>query len=336
MALQIADGSKGGPVSTKTILPSPGAPAESAAMTSERADAPQRPRSVVRAARAVYGHLRIISSDPLGLVGLVIVIFFVLVGTFGSHFAPYGPFDYVQLPTGRVARLAPPSWAYPFGTNYIGQDVLSQTIHGTAITLIVGLCSGLLIGIIGTAVGVFSGYYGGWIDGALMRIVDIFMGIPTLPFAILFVALTEPKMSTIVLIFVILFWRTSARAVRSSVLTLKERQYVKAARAAGAGDLRIMWVHIMPNVLPLAFLYVVFGTGSAILAEASLSFLGLGDPTVVTWGQMINLAFKSAAIREAWWWVMPPCFSLIAFLSAVFFIGRAYEEKLNPRLRRGA
>jgi peptide/nickel transport system permease protein len=284
----------------------------------------------------LWGQVRIITSDSLGLAGLLILIFFVLVGAFGVHFAPHDPFEYISLPDGNLARLLPPSRDFPFGTNDTGQDVLSQMLYGTLVTLLIGLSAGLLIGTIGTAVGVMAGYYGGWIDIVLMRIVDIFMGIPTLPFAILFVALTQPKMSTIVLIFVLLFWRTSARAIRSQVLTLRERQYVRAARVAGAGDLRIMVVHILPNVMPLAFLYVVFGAGSAVLAEASLSFIGLGDPMVITWGQMINTAFKAAAIRDAWWWVIPPSLGLILFLSGVFFIGRAYEERLNPRLRRNS
>jgi peptide/nickel transport system permease protein len=288
------------------------------------------------AGASAWEQVRIITSDPLGLIGFAILIFFVLVGVIGVHFAPHGPFEYISLPDGSLARLQPPSAAFPFGTNDTGQDVFSQMLYGTLVTLLLGLSAGLLIGTIGTAVGVLAGYYGGWVDMVLMRIVDIFMGIPTLPFAILFVALTEPKISTIVTIFVLLFWRTSARAIRSSVLTLRVRQYVSAARVACAGDLRIMFVHILPNVMPLAFLYVVFGAGSAVLAEASLSFIGLGDPMVITWGQMINMAFKAAAIREAWWWVIPPSLGLILFLSGVFFIGRAYEERLNPRLRRNS
>ncbi|MCC6775824.1 MAG: ABC transporter permease, partial [Hyphomicrobiales bacterium] len=255
---------------------------------------------------ALWEQVRIISSDALGLAGLAILVFFTLVGTIGLYFAPHDPFEYLNLANGDLARLLPPSRDFLLGTNFVGQDVLSQMLYGTLVTLLMGLTSGLLIGTIGTAVGVLSGYYGGWVDNLLMRIVDIFMGVPTLPFAILFVALTEPKMSTIIVIFVLLFWRTSARAIRSSVLTLKERQYVKAAHVAGASNLRIMMVHILPNVLPLAFLYVVFGAGAAVLAEASLSFIGLGDPMAITWGQMINMAFKTAAIRDAWWWVLPP------------------------------
>jgi peptide/nickel transport system permease protein len=279
-------------------------------------------------------HAGIMRSDPFGLAGTTIVGFFVLVALAAPLLAPYNPYTYQYLPNGALARMQPPSASFMLGTNYYGQDVLSQLIRGSTVTLLVGLLSGLFIGFAGTAVGMLAGYFGGFVDDLLMRIVDVFMGVPTLPFAIVVMAVTGPSIEHVIFVITFLFWRTSARVVRSSVLTLRELGYMRAARVAGAGHLRMLLVHVLPNVLPLTFLYVVFGAGAAVLTEASLSFLGLGDPFVVSWGQMLYFAFTTASIRVAWWWVLPPALCLIAFMSGLYFIGRAYEEYLNPRLRR--
>jgi peptide/nickel transport system permease protein len=283
---------------------------------------------------ALAHQLSILREDPFGLAGASIVGFFIVVALAAPLLAPYNPYAYQYLPNGTLARMLPPSSTFLLGTNYYGQDVLSQLIRGSTVTLLVGLLSGVFIGFFGTAVGMVAGYFGGLIDDALMRVVDIFMGVPTLPFAIVVVAIAGPSIDHIILVITLLFWRTSARVVRSSVLTLRELGYMRAARVAGASHLRMLLVHVLPNVLPLTFLYIVFGAGAAVLTEASLSFLGLGDPFVVSWGQMLYFAFTTAAIRVAWWWVLPPALCVIAFMSGLYFIGRAYEEYLNPRLRR--
>jgi peptide/nickel transport system permease protein len=277
-----------------------------------------------------------LSADSFGLVGAVIVGFFVIVALAAPLLAPYNPYAYQYTPTGALARMQPPSASFLLGTNYYGQDVLSQLIRGSTVTLLVGLLSGVFIGFFGTAVGMIAGYFGGFVDDALMRVVDVFMGVPTLPFAIVVVTIAGPSIEHIIFVVTLLFWRTSARVIRSSVLTLRELGYMRAARVAGASHVRMLLVHVLPNVLPLTFLYVVFGTGAAVLTEASLSFLGLGDPFVVSWGQMLYFAFTTASIRVAWWWVLPPALCVIAFMSGLYFIGRAYEEYLNPRLRRRA
>jgi peptide/nickel transport system permease protein len=270
------------------------------------------------------------------MAGAILVGFFVVVALAAPLLAPYNPYAYQYLANGTLARMQPPSATFLLGTNYYGQDVLSQLIRGSTVTLLVGLLSGVFIGFVGTAVGMVAGYFGGLVDDALMRVVDVFMGVPTLPFAIVVVTVAGPSIEHIIFVITLLFWRTSARVVRSSVLTLRELGYMRAARVAGASHLRMLLVHVLPNVLPLTFLYVVFGAGAAVLTEASLSFLGLGDPFVVSWGQMLYFAFTTASIRVAWWWVLPPALCVIAFMSGLYFIGRAYEEYLNPRLRRRA
>ena len=279
---------------------------------------------------------RVIGADPLGLAGAIILGFFIFVALAAPLLAPYNPYAYQYLPDGSLARMQPPSASFLLGTNYFGQDVLSQLIRGSTVTLLVGLLSGLFIGVAGTTVGLVAGYFGGFVDDLLMRVVDVFMGVPTLPLAIVIVTVAGPSIEHIIFVITFLFWRTSARVVRSSVLTLREMGYLRAARVAGASHLRILLVHLLPNVLPLTFLYVVFGAGAAVLTEANLSFLGLGDPFVVSWGQMLYFAFATASIRVAWWWVLPPALCVIAFLSGLYFVGRACEEQLNPRLRRRA
>jgi peptide/nickel transport system permease protein len=285
---------------------------------------------------AINRQVRILRADPFGLAGAVIVGFFIVVALAAPLLAPYNPYAYQYLPNGALARMQPPSATFLLGTNYYGQDVLSQLIRGSTVTLLVGLLSGVFIGFFGTAVGMVAGYFGGFVDDLLMRVVDIFMGVPTLPFAIVVVTVAGPSIEHIIFVITLLFWRTSARVIRSSVLTVRELGYMRSARVAGASHLRMLLIHVLPNVLPLTFLYVVFGAGAAVLTEASLSFLGLGDPFVVSWGQMLYFAFTTASIRIAWWWVLPPALCVIAFMSGLYFIGRAYEEYLNPRLRRRA
>jgi peptide/nickel transport system permease protein len=189
--------------------------------------------------------------------------------------------------------------------------------------------------VISTLFGVVSGYFGGYIDDALMRVTDIALSIPTLPFAIVAVGLLGPSVTNIILIITLLFWRNGARIIRSAVLTERERVYVKWARAAGASHLHVIVRHILPNVFRVVFLWVTMSVAFAILTEASLSFIGLGDPSVISWGQMLNTAFASGNLRTAWWWVAPPSIALVALISSLYLIGRAFEEQANPRLRRG-
>ena len=177
---------------------------------------------------------------------------------------------------------------------------------GTRQTVLVGFVTAILIGFIGTNVGLISGYFGGVVDEVLMRITDFFYAIPFLPFMMVMVALIDRSLPVIIGSMAFIFWRTAARVVRAQVLTLKTRPYVLAARASGAGHLRIMYVHILPNVLPLGLLYLIFGAAWAILTESSLSFIGLGDPNHLSWGLMLNQAFVTGSIRYAWWWVVPP------------------------------
>jgi peptide/nickel transport system permease protein len=277
---------------------------------------------------------RIIFRDSMGKIGGCIIIFFVLIAIFAPLISPDGPFKVYRSADGRLTKLAPPSSEHWFGTDTSARDVFDQTVWGTRVAVSIGLISALCVTFIGSNIGIISGYYGGKIDDVLMRITDVAYGIPFLPLCILLVAFMRPSIWNILLAIVILFWRTSARVIRSQVLSLKERPFIWSAKAAGAGDLRIMYLHIAPNVLPLSLLYLALGVGWAVMTEASLSFLGLGDPMTMSWGYMLYNAFQSAAMRSAWWWIIPPGTSIALLVVSCFLVGRAYEEIVNPRLRR--
>ncbi|GEM_PF-165807 len=234
-----------------------------------------------------------------------------------------------------VNELAPPSREHLFGTTHLGRDIWSQVIYGSRTALMVGIIAALMVNLLGFTVGLISGYYRGGVDSFLMRVVDIMYGMPLEPFAIVLVLIFGPGLWIIILAIGLLTWRTNARVIRSQVLSLVERPFIKAARISGASHLRIMLVHIAPNVLPLAFLQLAVAMGYAITAEATLSFLGLGPPRVYSWGTILHAARLSGAWRTAWWWIIPPGVFISATVVSVFLISRAVEVWTNPRLRGG-
>ena len=158
--------------------------------------------------------------------------------------------------------------------------------------------------------------------------------LPFLPFALVVISIVQPSIGLIIILVIAFLWRTTARVIRSQVLTLRERPFVLAARAAGLSELAILFRHVAPNVLPLSFLYVAIGVQAGVMSEAALSFLGFGDPNVMSWGLMLNDAFRAGAMRSAWWWVLPPGICLSILVISTFMVTRAYEELVNPRLRK--
>ncbi|MGI6517865.1 MAG: ABC transporter permease subunit [Bacillota bacterium] len=223
------------------------------------------------------------------------------------------------------------------GTDHMGSDLWSQLIHGTRIALAIGLSSAFIAIVLGTTVGLCAGYFGGVVDEVLMRIADVMMSLPTLPVLIILGSLIGKSVGNIVILLAIFAWMGIARLVRSQTLSLKERMFVEAARASGASGGYIMREHILPNVMPLIFANLVLRIPGAILTEASLSFLGLGDPRVPTWGRMMQNARQFGGFtRLAWWWLIPPGLAL-TFLSLAFvLIGNSVNEIYNPRYRERA
>ncbi len=234
-----------------------------------------------------------------------------------------------------VNELAAPSREHLFGTTHLGRDIWSQVIWGTRTALLVGIVAAVVVNVIGVTVGLSAGYYRGHVDSILMRIVDVMYGLPLEPFAIILVLMFRPSVWIIILAISLLTWRTNARIIRSQVLSIVERPFIKAARVTGASNSRIMLVHIAPNILPLAFLQLAVAIGYAITAEATLSFLGLGPPQVHSWGTILHAARLSGAWRTAWWWVLPPGVFISITVVSVFLVSRSLEVLTNPRLRGG-
>lgn len=273
--------------------------------------------------------------NKLGLLGLGLLIFFGLMALISpimpminEMYNPMTGFD------PQIAWSIPPSKAHLLGTDYMGRDILSQLMRGAQIAFCIGITAALASVGIGTVVGLMAGYFGKTIDTLFMRLADIVLTLPSLPLIIIIAAaIGKQSIWIIILIIALLGWPSTARVIRAQTLSLKERPFVEAARAAGAGHIRILFYHIAPNVLPLSFLYMTFGVSGAILTEAGLSFIGLGDPSVVSWGMMLQWCFTTGHTFRAPYWIFPPglCISLLTF--AFYLIGRALDEVVNPRLR---
>jgi peptide/nickel transport system permease protein len=273
--------------------------------------------------------------DRFALAGLIVYLVFIVIAVLAPAVTPYPPLELNYLPDGEVAANLGPSVHHLLGTTNLGRDIFSQLLYGARAALVVGFVAALGVVILGTIVGLFAGYFGGWVDTVLMRAADVAFGIPFLPMAIVLVAFLGPSIWNVVLVMTLLLWRDTGRIIRAQVLSLRERSYVEAARVLGASHLRTMFVHIAPNVLPLSFLYGSLAVGWAILTEASISFLGFGDPNVVSWGFMLQDAYNSQALaRQAFYWFVPPGVCIMLAVMAGFFISRGYEELLFPRLRR--
>ncbi|MFW6096949.1 MAG: ABC transporter permease [Chloroflexota bacterium] len=278
--------------------------------------------------------LEVLQRDRLALIGAILYIFFIAVAIFAPYIAPFGPLEVVE-ENGIWLANEPPSERFPLGTTNLGRDIFSQLVYGTRTALLVGFSAAVAVALTGTIVGLVAGYYGGWVEAGLMRLADVAFGIPFLPFIIVLVAFMEPSIWNIVIAMALLLWRDTGRVIRSQVLVVKEKAFVSAARISGASDRRIIFLYIAPSILPLSFLYGSLAIGWAILTEASVSFLGFGDPQAVSWGFMLQDAFVSQALsREAWYWIIPPGVAIMLSVMAGFFIGRGFEEVLFPRLRR--
>jgi peptide/nickel transport system permease protein len=299
--------------------------------TRGRGEFEERVRSVASTIRDQFAFLR---QDNLAFAGMIVILGFVLMGLVGPMVAPHDPIEHdMRGDDGSIMRLEPPSSAAPFGTTAYGKDVLSQFLAGAQPTLIVGFFGGIGTGAIGFLVGLVSGYYGGWVDELLMRLTDLTFSLPFMPMALLLLTFVTPSIWLMTAIIAGFLWKMPARVVRSEVLSVRERTFVKSAKASGASDLRTMFYHVAPNVLPIGFLYTAYGIAWAIAAQASLAFLGFGDPTTTSWGRMLRMVFDSGSIRVAWWWVFPPAIAIAAVTTSVFLIGRAYEEVINPEIQ---
>jgi peptide/nickel transport system permease protein len=274
-------------------------------------------------------------GEGFPLIPVLILLFIALVAIFANFLAPHDP----QI--GSLARrFRPPawqhggSWAYPFGTDHVGRDVLSRLIFGARVSMIVGLAAVLVAGGIGTVLGIVSGYLGGWVDQVIMRVTDTWLALPALTFAIFLAAVVGPSEFNIVLILGGVYWTRYARVIRGEVLSLKEREFVRLAIVAGCSRSVIMWRHILPNVINSAIVLATLMLGVVIVTEASLSFLGVGvPPPKPAWGLM--LADGKQGLMVGYWWltVLPGVCIMLMVLSANL-LGDWLRVKLDPQLRQ--
>jgi peptide/nickel transport system permease protein len=277
--------------------------------------------------------LRIL-RDPFSLAAVLIYVLLVLVAIFADQLMTHDPAQILFRANGRVASNQPAGGAFLLGTTNLGRDIYSQLVAGSRNALLVGVTAAVSVAAIGTLVGLLSGYFGGRLDAFLMRLADVALAIPFLPFVIVLSGFMRASTWNVVLAVALLLWPNTARVIRAQVLTVKERAYVEAARVTGASDMRILFTHVAPNILPLTFLYGSVAIGWAILTEAAVSFVGFGDPSRLSWGFMLQDAFVSQALsRGSWNWFLPPGICIILVVVAGFFLARGAEEVLFPTLR---
>jgi len=269
--------------------------------------------------------------NRMGIVGLIMVIAAVAMAVLAPWIAPYDPKAPIQVTIDDI--YAPPSPEHWLGTDDAGKDVLSNFIYGARVSLTVGFFASFISIVIGGVIGIVAGFYGGRTENVLMRLTDIMLVIPDLPLAVVLVALTKPSLLNIIFVIGILGWTSTARLVRSQALSVKERKFVLRARAIGASNMYIVRRHILPLVLPLMVANTVLVISLAILNESTLSFLGLSDPTTLSWGQMLNFAFTRGGMSAgAWWALVTPGFGIVWVVLGCTLLGHGLEQVLNPRL----
>lgn len=264
-----------------------------------------------------------------GVAGVILLLVLSLLALVPGLFAPYDPREMVARP---LSKPGPDHW---LGTNDIGQDLFSELIWGTRASLLTGLIVSLSAVGIGVMVGIYTGFYENWASIILLRLVDLTLVLPFLPLVILLSAYLGAEQRNVIIILIVVSWAAPARLIRSRVLVLRSLPFVEAARALGSGNGRIMWRHIWPGTRSIALVQVVLVGGTSILAEASLSFLGLGDPSTKSWGTMLYFAQANGVfLSDAWlWWVLPTGIMISLAVFSLVLLSYALEQWLEPGRR---
>ncbi|CAN7497327.1 ABC transporter permease [Rhizobacter sp. LjRoot28] len=267
-------------------------------------------------------------EKPLGAAGGTIFLLFLFCGVFADVLAPYGMND-----INPIDRLKAPSWAYPFGTDNLGRDVLSRCLYGAQLSVIISLSAATLATVVSLVIGVVSGYLGGKVDMLVQRFVDAWMSFPDLVILIVVVSVMGPGMGTVIGTLGLLLGIGGSRIVRSAVVSVRENMYVHAAQSIGASTPRILWKHIVPNVLPPVIVLFTTRIGAVILAESGLAFLGLGvPPPAPTWGGMLSGSGRQFMFDGPWLALAPGlCLTVVVYATNVF--GDALRDLLDPRMR---
>jgi len=283
------------------------------------------------ASSPLVGFWKTFKKNRLAVVGLFLLVMLISIALLADVIAPYDPKSYEGVSSSDIYN--PPSAAHWFGTDDAGKDVFSTFVYGARISLIVGFFAAFISIFIGGLFGILAGFYGGRVENFLMRFTDLMLVIPDVPLIIVIVALTKPNLLNIIFVIGLLGWTTTARIVRSQTLAVKSRKFVLRARAIGAGNWHIIVNHILPLVMPILVVNAILVISLAILNESTLSFIGLGDPTAITWGQMLNFAFQRGAMSAgAWWALFVPGFGIVWVVLGLTLLGQGLEQVLNPRL----
>lgn len=271
-----------------------------------------------------------IIKNKLALTGTIILSFFMVMATIGPIIMPFSTMKFGEVED----LLLSPSSAHLLGTDDMGRDVLANLISGARISLLIGAIATAISMLIGTLIGITAGYFGKGIDNLLMRFTDFFLVIPWLPLMMVLAAILGTSLWNIIFVIGITGWAGTARVVRSQTLSVRERQFVERTVSIGAGHVHIMLRHILPNVFPLVFANTVLVAAVAIISETTLSFLGLGDPTMASWGMMLHYAFEGGATAAgAYWYYLPPGICVVLVVLSFTLLGYAFDEILNPKLR---
>jgi len=266
------------------------------------------------------------SKNRPALFGAIVLLSLIVLATVAPYISQYDP-----LAMGAGSNFATPSWNYPMGTDDLGRDVLSGVLYGGRVSLLIGFMAALTSAVVGIPVGVFSGFFGGVVDDILMRITEFFQTLPSFILAMIMTAVFRPSIWNIVLVLGLVTWPVTARLVRVEYMSLKEREFVQAAKTIGASDVRIALSEILPNATPPIIINGSLQVGYAILIEAGLSFIGLGDPNVVSWGIMLYNA--QSFLRMAPWMAIFPGLAIFLAVLSLNLVGDGLNDALNPKLR---
>ena len=271
---------------------------------------------------------RLFREKPLGAAGAVVFMLFLFCGIFADALAPYGMNQIAPL-----NRLKPPSWAFPFGTDNLGRDMLSRCLYGAQLSVIIGFCAAGIATVISVFLGIVSGYLGGKFDLVLQRFVDAWMSFPDLIILIVVVSVVGPGMPQIIVTLGLLLGIAGSRIIRGAVVSVRENMYVHAAQSTGASTFRILWRHILPNVMAPVIVLFTTRVGTVILAESGLSFLGLGvPPPAPTWGGLLSGSGRTFMLQGPWLALAPGlCLTVVVYATNMF--GDALRDLLDPRMR---
>lgn len=273
--------------------------------------------------------LRQFCRNKGAVLGLAILLIVIAGAILAPMFYPQSPWRMVQRPFLQPFGVA----GFPLGTDSLGRDIAAGLAHGAKVSLLIGVVSTLVALLIGVPIGAAAGYYGNTIDDVLMKVTELFQTVPSFALAIVLVAVLQPSLNSLIIAIALVSWPPVARLVRGEVLSLRSREYVQAAIVVGQTNLRIIISQILPNALSPIIVLGSLMVATAILLESSLSFLGLGDPDVMSWGYMVGAS--RSFIRQAWWMSVFPGVAILLTVLAINLVGEGLNDALNPRLARG-